>query len=120
MTNAQASEVPILSRETASVPTTDAPGRPSAGHGRRNLVLGLVAVAVAAVTIGGVQYARVSSQAPVVGHSSKLAEGVAGMQAYQRGGSVYTQQVPQGAGAADQSAFIPGGSVYNGQVPSVR
>ena len=118
MTNAQASEVPIFSRETASVPTTDAPGRPSAGHGRRNLVIGLVAVAVAAVTIGGVQYARVSSQAPVVTNSSRLAEGIG--EAYQRGGSVYTQQVPQGAGAADQSAFIPGGSVYNGQVPSVR
>ena len=97
MTNAQASEAPVFSRETQPSPTMDAPGRPGAGHGRRNLVLGLVAVSLAAVTVGGVQYARVSSQAPVVGHSSKLAEGVAGMQAYQLGGSVYTQQVPQGA-----------------------
>ena len=120
MTNAQASEAPIFSRETQSFPTTDTPGRPGAGHGRRNLVLGLVAVSVAAVTVGGVQYARISSQAPVVAHSSKLAEGVAGMEAYQQGGSVYNAQVPQGAVAADQSAFAPGGSVYDAQVPSVR
>jgi hypothetical protein len=118
MTNVQASEAPLFGGGTPSLPTTVAPGRPRAGHGRRNLVLGLVAVSVAAVTAGGVQYARVSIQAPVVTHSSKLAEGVAAAQAYRQGGSVYTEQVPQGAVAADQSALTPGGSVYSEQVPS--
>ena len=118
MTNAQASEAPIFSRETQSFPTTDAPGRPGAGHGRRNLVLGLVTVAVAAVTVGGVQYARVSSQAPVVAHGSNLVAEVAAMEAYKQGGSVYSGQVPPRSATADQSAFVPGGSVYSGQVPS--
>ena len=118
MTNVQASEAPLLSGGTPSLPTLDAPGRPSARHGRRNLVLGLVAVSVAAVTIGGVQYARVSSQSAVVAPSSKLAEGVAAAEAYRQNGSVYSGQVPQGAVAADQSAFTPGGSVYSEQVPS--
>jgi len=118
MTNAPASEAPIFSRGTQTFPTTGVPGRPGAGHGRRNLVLGLVAVSVAAITVGGVQYARVAGQATVVAPGSKLAEGITGMQAYQRGGSVYIQQVPKGAGAADQSAFVPGGSVYDGQVPT--
>ena len=118
MTNAQASEAPIFSRENQSFPSAGTPGRPDAEHGRRNLVLGLVALSVAAVTVGGVQYARGSSQAPVVAHGSKLAEGVAAMEAYQQGGSVYTQQVSQGAVAAGQPAFVPGGSVYTQQVPS--
>jgi hypothetical protein len=120
MTNAPAREAPSIRRGTRSLPTTDAQGRPGAGHGRRNLVLGLVAVSVAAVTVGGVQYARVSSQAPEVAHSSRLAEGFAAAEAYQPGGSVYTQQVPREAVAADQSAFVPGGSVYTQQVPSAR
>lgn len=120
MTKAPASEAPSFSRGTRSFPTTNAPGRPGAGHSRRNLVLSLVAASVAAVTIGGVQYARVSSQAPVVAPSSKLAEGFAAAEAYQQGGSVYTQQVPQEADAAGQSAFGPGGSVYTQQVPSDR
>ncbi len=117
MTNAQASEAPTFSRETQSFPTTDAPGRPGAGHGRRNLVLGLVTVAVAAVTVGAAQYARVSSQAHVVAHGSNLVAEVAAMEAYKEGGSVYSGQVPSAA-TADQSAFVPGGSVYSGQVPS--
>lgn len=118
MTNVQASEAPLFGGEAPSLSTMDAPGRSRTRHGRRNLVLGLVAVSVAAVTAGGVQYARVSSQAPVVTHSSKLAEGVAAAEAYRQDGSVYTQQVPKGAVVADRSAFVPGGSVYGGQVPS--
>jgi hypothetical protein len=114
MTNAPTREAPSINRGTQSSPTTDAGGRPGAGHGRRNLVLGLVAVSVAAVTVGGVQYARVSSQAPESAPSSKLAEGIGA--AYQQGGSVYLQQVP-GADGGGQSAYVPGGSVYDGQVP---
>jgi len=117
MTNAPASEAPFLSRGTGSFPTTDAPGRPGAGHGRRNLVLGLAAVSVAAITIGGVQYARATSQATVVTHASKLAAAIGAAQAYQQDGSIYAEQVPDGAVAADQSALALGGSVYSEQVP---
>jgi hypothetical protein len=117
MTNAQASEAPFFGRGTQSFPTTSAPERPGVWHGRRNLVLGLAAVSVAVVTIGGVQYARVSSQTPVVAHASKLAVGVGAAQAYQQAGSVYGEQVPQGAVATDQSALAIGGSVYGEQVP---
>jgi hypothetical protein len=118
MTNTHTSEAPFISTGTHSLPTTDAPGRPGAGHGRRNLVLGLVAVSVAAITVGGVQYARISSQAPVVAPASKLAAGVGTAKAYQQDGTVYTEQVPQGAVTADLSALAPGGSVYSEQVPS--
>jgi len=81
-------------------------------------VLSLAAVCVAGVTAGGVQYARVSSQAAVAAHASKLAEGVTATEAYQQGGSVYAEQVPREAVASDQSAFAAGGSVYTEQVPS--
>ena len=118
MTNAQASEAPLISGGTLSIATTEVPGRPGAGHGRRVLLLGVVAISVAAVAVGGVQYARVSGQAPVVPKSSKLAEGVAAAEAYQQFGSVYREQVPQGTVAVDQSALVPGGSVYSEQVPS--
>jgi hypothetical protein len=117
MTNAPASEAPIFSRETRPSPTTDVPGLPGAGHGRRNLVLGLVAVCLAAITVGGVLYARASSQAPVVTHGSKLAEGFAAAEAYQQGGSVFSEQVPSAA-IADLPAYGPGGSVFSEQVPS--
>ena len=69
------------------------------------------------LTVGGVQYARVSSQTPVVAHASKLAVGVGAAQAYQQAGSIFTEQVPQGAVVADQSALAVGGSVYAEQVP---
>ncbi len=118
MTNAQASEAPFFGPGAQSFPSTDVPGRPRTGHGRRTLVVGMAAVCFAAATIGGVQYARVSSQAPAVTHAAKLAAAIGAAQAYQQSGSVFTEQVPQGAVAADQSALSVGGSVYTEQVPS--
>jgi hypothetical protein len=118
MKNAHASEAPFLSRGTQSFPAADAPGRPDARHGRRNLVLGLVAISVAAVTVGGVQFARVSSQAHVVAQASELVEGAAAIEAYQQDGSIYAEQVPLAAATANLPAYTLGGSVYAEQVPS--
>ncbi len=117
MKNTHASEAPFITWGTESFAATDAPGRPGAWHGRRNLVLGLAAVSLVAVTVGGAKYARVSTHSPVVAHASELTEGVAATGAYQRDGSVFTEQVPSAA-SANLPAYGPGGSVYTAQVPS--
>jgi hypothetical protein len=51
-----------------------------------------------------------------VAHGSKLAEGFAAAEAYQQGGSVFSEQVPSTA-IADLPAYGPGGSIYTQQVP---
>ncbi len=116
MTNTQGSEARFSSRGTQSFPATDAPGRPGARHGQHNLSLALVAISIAAATVGGVQDARLSSRALAGANTSRLAAGVGAMAAYQQGGSVYTEQVP---GAATHHAYGTGGSVYTEQVPSL-
>ena len=117
MTNIEASEAPFFNRGSHEVPLTDVADGPHSGHGRRNLVLALVAAAVTAIAVGGVQYARITSSPATVAPTSKLAASVQVQDAYAPGGSVYNQQVPAAA-RSDLSAYEQGGSVYGQQVPA--
>jgi hypothetical protein len=117
MTSTQASAAPFFSPGSPSTPIPDVSTRPATGHGRRNLVIGLASIAVAAVAFGGIQYARSASTSVAVTPVSHLAAAVPVWDAYEPGGSVYAEQVPAQASTSDVSAFVPGGSVYGQQVP---
>jgi hypothetical protein len=97
---------------------TDIPASPGvrSGHGRRNLVLALVAGGVAVAAVAGIQYARTSGEAAAVVPGSALANAMQVRDAYAPGGSVYDSQVPAAA-VSGLAAYAPGGSVYDSQVP---
>ncbi len=117
MTSTHASATPFFSPGSQPVSVPDVSDGLGAGHGRRNLVIGLASVAVAAVAIGGIQYARSSSTSVAVIPASQLATSVQVWDAYAPGGSVYAEQVPAQASSTDLSAFAPGGGTYGQQVP---
>ncbi len=117
MTNIDATQATVFNRGSHGIPVTDvSDGHVS--HRRRNLILALIAAAVTALVIAGVQYARISTAPTFVTPTSNLAKSVQLMDAYVPGGSVYDQQVPFAARNPQDSAFLPGGSVYEQQVGS--
>ena len=93
MANIQASDASFFTPGSPSAAVTDVAG---VRHGRRNAVIGLAAVGIAAAAIGGWAYVQ-STAVPAVAPASKLAAGVQVWQGYAPGGSIYRQQVPAAA-----------------------
>lgn len=85
-------------------------------RGRRNLILGLATVAVVAVGLAAIQYARTSAEVAPAAPTSPLADSMQVRDVYAPGGSVYDSQVPAAA-ISDLAPYAPGGSVYTSQVP---